>query len=127
MMARLGAVAGILLVASLGLSSGPATSAVLGRSAADGGKVSSLIVRYRPGVAPTLPDGRIQGTTLLPSGVREAMSLGVGLGNDMWTIKVRPPLTAAGAVRVCGLLERSVAVLSAEPDRKVTALVGRTL
>ena len=116
-------VVGVLAAVAM-IAGAPAANASLAgeNRATDPVKVSSLIVQYKPGVTPMRSDGQIRGTLTLPTTVRKTMSLGSGLGNNMWTIKLSSALTAEAATQICDQMKRSPLIMLAQPDRKMAAL-----
>lgn len=81
--------------------------------------VRSLIVRYERGY---VPRGTVLGAGKVTGSQRNNLVLGDGLGERMWRVDFKVPVSKATAQRVARQLASSAAVEFAELDAKVTAL-----
>lgn len=86
--------------------------------------VSSLIVRYRPGVTPTV-NGKVRGSSLVPTTVGAGMTLGPNLGLRMYRIDLAQSLPVAQAEKVASQMMKDPGIEFVEPDRIVSAQVSR--
>lgn len=86
--------------------------------------VSSLIVRYRPGVTPTV-GGKVRGSSLVPNDVGSGMTLGPNLGLRMYRIDLTQSLPIAQAERIAAQMMKDPGIEFVEPDRIVSAQVSR--
>jgi len=81
--------------------------------------VRALIVRYEPGYR---PKGTVLGASKVTGSQRHNLILGDGLGERMWRVDFKVPVSKATAQRVARQLASSAAVEFAELDSRVTAL-----
>lgn len=88
------------------------------------GDVSSLIVRYRPGVTPT-DDGKVRGSSLAGGSIGAGMTLGPNLGLRMYRIDLAQSLPIAQAEKVATQMMKDPGIEFVEPDRIVSAQVSR--
>lgn len=80
--------------------------------------VRALIVRYERGYQ---PKGAVLGASKVTGSQRHNLLLGDGLGERMWRVDFKVPVSKATAQRVARQLTSSAAVEFAELDTKVTA------
>lgn len=130
--------AALLLPASLiGLSpatvtAAPGTGVVATFSATDTGasamtpakEIASLIVRYRPGVTPTVR-GKVRGSSLVAGRIGAGMTLGPNLGRRMYRIDLAQSLSIVQATRVASQMMKDPGIVFVEPDRLVSAQFTR--
>ena len=112
----------------------PANTAALQRSAltrlttsatssTNGEQISSLIVRYKAGVSPTV-NGAVRGANAVTGGLGSGMTLGPNLGLRMYRIDFAQPVNFATAQKAAGQLSGAPGVEFAEPDRLVAGTVS---
>lgn len=86
-------------------------------------RIRSLIVRYRPGVSPTV-DGQVRGASRVTGGLGTGMTLGPDLGLRMYRVDLAQVVSRAEAERAARQMMRDPGVEFAEPDGIVTASVS---
>ena len=83
-------------------------------------RVRALIVRYEPGREPA--GTRVLGASRVTGAQRANLVLGPSLGERMWRVSFRDPVSRVTAERVARQLTSHPAVEFAEIDRRVTAV-----
>ncbi|MCH9677721.1 MAG: hypothetical protein K0U30_08945, partial [Actinomycetia bacterium] len=81
--------------------------------------VSSLIVRYRSGVSPTI-NGKVRGINFVTADVAQELTLGTSLGLRMYTVDFAEPVSMAIAQRTARQISRSKGVEFAELNLPVS-------
>jgi len=81
--------------------------------------VSSLIVRYRSGVSPTV-NGKVRGISFVTANVAKGLTLGTSLGLRMYTVDFAAPVSKAVAQRTAAQISRSKGVEFAELNLPVS-------
>lgn len=87
-------------------------------------RISSLIVRYTKGTAPTV-NGAVRGANLVSGGLGAGMTLGPNLGLRMYRVDFAAPVTMAQAERAAAQMAKDKGVEFAEPDSIVQAQISR--
>ena len=82
-------------------------------------QISSLIVRYKAGVSPTV-NGAVRGANVVTGGLGTGMTLGRNLGLRMYRVDFARPVSLIDAQRAAAQLSRAPGVKFAEVDRLVT-------
>jgi len=82
--------------------------------------VSSLIVRYRSGVSPTL-NGAVRGAKFVSPNIARGLTLGTSLGLRMYTVEFAAPVSNAVAQRTARQISRDKGVEFAELNLLVSA------
>jgi len=82
-------------------------------------RIRALIVQYKPGHAPK--PGVVLGASKVTGAQRQNLLLGSALGNRMWRVDFKTPVSEATAQRVAKQLASHPDIAFAELDRKVTA------
>ena len=85
-------------------------------------QISSLIVRYKAGVSPTV-NGAVRGANVITGGLGGGMTLGRNLGLRMYRVDFARPVSLSDAQRAAAQLSRAPGVEFAEVDRLVTGSV----
>ena len=85
-------------------------------------QISSLIVRYKAGVSPTV-NGAVRGANVVTRGLGSGMTLGRNLGLRMYRVDFARPVSLVVAQRAAAQLSRAPGVEFAEVDRLVTGSV----
>jgi serine protease len=85
-------------------------------------QISSLIVRYKAGVSPTV-NGAVRGANVVTGGLGSGMTLGRNLGLRMYRVDFARPVSLVDAQRAAAQLSRAPGVEFAEVDRLVTGSV----
>ena len=81
--------------------------------------VSSLIVRYRSGVSPSI-NGKVRGINFVTADVAKGLTLGTSLGLRMYTVDFAEPVSMAIAQRTARQISRSKGVEFAELNLPVS-------
>ncbi|MBU6245833.1 MAG: hypothetical protein KGP12_11525 [Actinomycetales bacterium] len=112
---------GLVIAAVTPAQAAPGASATgihLQRSA-ETARIRALIVQYEPGHAPKA--GVVLGASKVTGPQRQNLQLGSALGNRMWRVDFKTPVSEATALRVARQLASHPDVAFAELDRKVSA------